>query len=149
MLHASAVALGGRAVLIRGASGSGKSALALELMAGGAGLVADDRTELWVEGGRLRARAPAAIRGLVEARGVGLLRAAAEEAEVALVADLDRVEAGRLPPWREALVLGVPLPLLHKPATGGFAPALLQYLRAGRAHPSDPRGGGAPDPRSP
>ena len=50
IVHASCVARDGRAVLIRGASGSGKSGLALQLMALGAGLVADDRTRLWREG---------------------------------------------------------------------------------------------------
>jgi HPr kinase/phosphorylase len=70
---------------------------------------------------------------------MGLLRAeAVGEVEVVLVADLDRVEAERLPPWREERVLGVALPLLHKPLTGGFAPAILQYLKAGRHEPRPP-----------
>lgn len=159
LLHATTVALEpgrgmgpGGAVVITGAPGSGKSRLALELMAGGARLVADDRTELRAEGGRLLARAPEAIRGLVEARGVGLLRAEAlAEAEVVALADLDREEAERLPPVREEILLGVPLPVLHKPATGGFAPALLQYLKAGRIDPDAPSGsaGGRAGPRIP
>ena len=72
VLHATCVAWEGRAVLIRGASGAGKSSLGLELMAWGCGLVADDRTELWAREGRLMARCPVAIRGLIEARGVRL-----------------------------------------------------------------------------
>ena len=127
-------------MLIRGASGSGKSALGLELLAHGAGLVADDRTELSVEGGRVVARCPPAIRGLIEARGVGLLRAEVlEAAVVALVVDLDRSEPERLPPWREAELLGVPLPCLHKPLKGHFAAAIFQYVKAGRSEPAPPR----------
>ena len=137
VLHATTVAWDGRAVLIRGASGAGKSELGLELLAWGCVLVADDRTELARRGGRLVARCPGPIRGLIEARGVGLLRAEAVlEAEVALVADLDREEGERLPPWRGEAVLGLSVPLLHKPLKGRFAPAILQYLKAGRAVPA-------------
>jgi HPr kinase/phosphorylase len=139
VLHASCVAYDGRGLLILGAAGAGKSSLALTLMAWGCALVADDRVELRPEGGRLVARAPAALAGLVEMRGVGLLRAAAlPEANVVLVADLDRAEAERLPPYRQATILSLALPCLHKPATGCFAPALLQYLKAGRAEPPAP-----------
>ena len=137
VLHATAVAWEGRAVLIRGASGSGKSALGLELLAWGCALVADDRTELRAEGGRLLARCPAPIRGLIEARGVGLLRAAArEEAEVVVVADLDRREGERLPPWREVELLGLRRPVLQFPLNGPFAAAILQYLKGGRDAPA-------------
>ena len=97
-LHASCVALAGRGVLICGKSGSGKSALALQLMAYGAVLVADDRTLVAREGGRLTARAPAPIRGLIEARGMGLISAKASAAAALIAcADLDQVETERLP----------------------------------------------------
>lgn len=142
VLHATSVAWEGRAALIRGAPGSGKSSLGLELLAFGAWLVADDRTELRCEGGRVVARCPRTIRGLIEARGVGLLRAETlREAEVAVLVDLDRAESERLPSWREETILGVRLPLLHKPSSGPFAAALLQYLKGGRAAP-------APEPDS-
>ncbi len=148
VLHASCVAWAGRAVLIRGRSGSGKSTLALALMAQGCDLVADDRTELRAEGGRLLARCPPAGRGLVEARGVGILDVpSAPGAEVVAVADLDAPETERLPPWREEAVAGQPIPVLHKPATGGFAPALLAYLKGHRRAPAPPPdGSGAADP---
>ncbi|CAA9405433.1 MAG: HPr kinase/phosphorylase [uncultured Rubellimicrobium sp.] len=140
VLHATCVAWEGRAVLIRGASGAGKSALGLELMAWGCGLVADDRTELWAREGRLMARCPVAIRGLIEARGVGILRAeAVEEAEVVVVADLGEVEGERLPPWRSVTLLNVTLPLLRKPLNGTFGGPILQFLKAGRAEPAPPR----------
>ena len=140
LLHATCVAWEGRAVLIRGVSGAGKSALGLELMAGGCGLVADDRTELWAGEGRLVARCPPAIRGLIEARGVGILRAeAVEEAEVVVVADLDEAERERLPPWRSVTLLDVTVPLLRKPLNGTFGGPILQFLKAGRAGPAPPR----------
>lgn len=61
-------------ILILGASGSGKSTLVLDLLSRGAGLVADDRVELFVDAGRLRARAPVSIAGLLEVRGVGIVK---------------------------------------------------------------------------
>ena len=70
-LHASAVALDGRGVLITGAAGSGKSSLALTLMAYGAVLISDDQTELSRVGDTIWARAPETISGLIEARGAG------------------------------------------------------------------------------
>jgi HPr kinase/phosphorylase len=72
-IHASCIAIGSKGVLILGESGAGKSDLALRLMDGGAKLVADDRTELWVERGRLCARAPKSIAGLIEVRGLGIV----------------------------------------------------------------------------
>jgi HPr kinase/phosphorylase len=132
-LHASAVALSGRAALITGPSGSGKSALALELMALGAELVADDGVLLSRAGDRVLARAPAQIRGLIEARGVGLLRAdPADDVPVALVIDLGTTESERLPPLRTTDLHGVALPLLHKVASPHFAAAVRLYLAGGR-----------------
>jgi HPr kinase/phosphorylase len=137
VLHATTVAWEGRAVLIQGPSGAGKSALGLELMAWGCALVADDRTELRRRDGALWARCPPAIRGLIEARGVGLLRAeAVGEARVEVVADLGQAEAERLPPWREVTVLGVALPILWRPLNGPLAAPILQYLKSGRASPA-------------
>ncbi len=133
ILHATCVALNDRAVLITGASGSGKSALALQLMAAGGTLVADDRTELVSDGATLTASCPTPLRGLIEARGVGLLRAdPAGPVQVTLAVDLDKTETDRLPPQRSVIYAGVPIPLLHKVESGHFAAAILQYLRAGR-----------------
>jgi HPr kinase/phosphorylase len=132
-LHASAVALGGRAALITGPAGSGKSALALDLIALGARLVADDGVILRRDGDRLLARAPDPIRGLIEARGVGLLRAdVLDDVPVALVVDLGQTETSRLPPHRMTEIEGVLLPLLHKVASPHFAAAVRQYLLGGR-----------------
>lgn len=133
MRHASCVACGKRAVLILGPSGSGKSELALRLMAYGCTLVADDQTELWEQEGQLLARSPSEISGKIEARGVGILNADhADEAVVVLVVDLTRTEKDRLPVDRTTEILGCKLPSSHKSEIGYFPEAILQYLKAGR-----------------
>lgn len=135
-LHASCVALGGNGILILGGSGSGKSALALSLMALGAELVADDRVLLSLEQGGLMARAPAPIGGLIEARGLGILHADhCGQTAVCAVIDMDTPEAERLPPVRTVALLGQTVTLLHRPDTAHLAPALLQYLKCGRQDP--------------
>jgi HPr kinase/phosphorylase len=132
LLHATAVAWAGRGLLILGPSGSGKSALALQLMALGCDLVSDDQTLVTVRDGQMWARAPDAIRGRIEARGVGLLAAAPVVAPIVLAADLGIDEDQRLPPerWRE--IGGVRLPVVHNVRQGHFPAALMQYLKAGR-----------------
>lgn len=135
-IHASCVALGSRAVLISGASGAGKSALALQLMAMGASLVADDRTILTRRGDRLVASAPPAIHGLIEARGVGLLQAeTVAQADVVLQVDLDQTETARLPVMRFCDILGLRRPSIHKVDSSHFPAAVLQYLKGGRRDP--------------
>ncbi len=132
-LHASCVAWEGRAVLISGASGTGKSGLALQLMAYGAQLVSDDRTHLRRRDERLWASAPNAIAGKIEARGVGILKAKPRtEAEVVLAVDLDREEVDRLPHPRETRILEVAVPLCLRVDAAHFAAAILQYMREGR-----------------
>ena len=78
--------------------------------------------------------APEKTRGLIEARGVGILTAETEAAaRVVLAADLDRTETDRLPPERTTDIIGCPVPLLHKVDSLHFAPAILLYLKGGRA----------------
>jgi serine kinase of HPr protein (carbohydrate metabolism regulator) len=114
-VHATCIAIEGVGVLLRGPSGGGKSDLALRLMEGGARLVADDYVDLEVRGGRLVATAPETIAGLIEARGIGLLRVGnLPEAPVALVVDL--VPAGaveRLPEPAHCTDFGLSLPLVR------------------------------------
>ena len=116
LFHATAVAIttavGPRAVLLRGASGSGKSDLALRLIDAGARLVADDQSELRRQGDAVVVRAPAAIAGMIEVRGVGILRIAAiAEAPLALIADLTAPELiERLPPLATERILDLDLP---------------------------------------
>jgi serine kinase of HPr protein (carbohydrate metabolism regulator) len=93
-LHASCVAIDGRAVLIEGRSGSGKSDLALRLIDRGARLVSDDYTMVVRERDRLLAQPPATIAGQIEVRGLGIVEMPhAERVAVALVVSLaDEVE---------------------------------------------------------
>jgi HPr kinase/phosphorylase len=105
-------------------------------MAYGATLVSDDRTEVFIEDGNLRARAPSAISGLVEARGVGILRAeSCGSATLELAVDLDRTETARLPRLHTSMILDRDLPCLHKIEGPYFPAAILQYLKAGRQEP--------------
>ncbi|KRW95850.1 HPr kinase/phosphorylase [Paracoccus sp. MKU1] len=134
ILHASCIAHRGRGLLILGPSGAGKSTLALEMMAFGATLVADDRTILRREGGRIVADAPDSIRGRIEARGVGILHAAPHgPVDVALAVDLARPEPDRLPPDRRLDLMGRSVPLVLGAGRVHLASILLQYLVAGRA----------------
>ena len=97
-LHASCVAINGRGVLILGPSGAGKSALALQLIALGATLVADDRTDVTRHGEQVIASVPDTIGGLIEARYVGILRVEDHgPVPLGLVVDLAHTEHQRLP----------------------------------------------------
>lgn len=112
-LHASTVALDGRAVLITGPSGSGKSDLTLRLIDRGFTLVSDDQTIIRRDNGRLIASAPPNIAGKLEIRGVGIVDMNhVTDIPVALLVELAS-EIQRLPDdSRERPVLGVPLPLI-------------------------------------
>jgi HPr kinase/phosphorylase len=113
ILHASCVAFGDRAALITGPSGSGKSALALRLIALGAELVSDDRVVLSMQGEAVIATAPEAIAGMIEARGVGLMRMQARaRAEIVLVAELGAPDVERLPRPRARRLLNGAAPLI-------------------------------------
>ena len=130
ILHASAVSCAGKAVVFTGQSGSGKSGMALEMMALGGVLVSDDRTVVSLEQGQVYASAPVAIKGLIEARGVGILSAqSVGPVAVSLVVDMSILETTRLPPERETIILAQSLPLLYKVESRYFPAAILQYLR--------------------
>jgi HPr kinase/phosphorylase len=133
ILHASCVAFGDRGVLILGPSGAGKSALALQLMALGAGLVADDRVHVSPRGGGLIASAPPGLPALIEARGIGLLHAPLLDAAwVRLAVDLSRAETERLPPQRRMIFHDVAVELVLGPVTGHFPAAIRHYVLSGR-----------------
>ena len=129
-VHASAVLVGDRAVLIRGPSGAGKSRLAFDLiLAGRSGqlpeaiLVGDDRVHLDTAGGQLWVRPARELAGLIEIWGLGIRRCDfATEAAVGLVVDLDAADAERLPQSQalQTHLNGVLLPRI--PVAKGFAP---------------------------
>jgi serine kinase of HPr protein (carbohydrate metabolism regulator) len=128
-IHASAVKVGERAVLIRGPSGSGKSRLALELiLAGRAGVIAkaeligDDRVYLSAEAGALMVRPAENLAGLLEVRGLGIRRLPyANEAAVSLVVDLDAEDAARLPEARSLEIVLDGVKCRRIPIGKGFA----------------------------
>lgn len=113
LVHGTTVAISGQGVLIRGVPGSGKSDLALRLIDGGACLVADDQTRLERDGDKVTARPPETIAGLIEARGVGIIRLPhLAPVPLALVVDLvgDAGAIERLPEPSSAELLGVAVP---------------------------------------
>lgn len=135
-LHASAVAWCGRGVLLRGRSGSGKSALSARMLAAGAWLVADDLVRLSRRRGALYAASVAAD-GLIELRGSGIFHVATMQGvRLGLCVDLQSGPEGeRLPVRVHASFLDLDLPLLvvdgHDPAA---VARILVALTAARVH---------------
>ena len=143
-VHGSAVLIGETGILIRGASASGKSTLALELMSADperARLVADDRVIVTALHGRLLADVPVAIAGLIEVRGIGLLRwPHIAPVIVRLVVDLEPADAcPRLPGTADAeiAVAGILLPRLLLPVEGASG---AERVRAAIKHLLAPSG---------
>ena len=133
MLHATTVAIGDAGVLILGPAGSGKSALALQLMALGAQLVADDQACLATTDSGIIASAPAALRGLIEARFVGILTAPVRDSvTLALVVDLGQTEVSRLPPRRTIRINGRVIDLVFGVPSAHFPASLMCYVAGGR-----------------
>ena len=123
-VHASTVATDGRAVVIVGPSGSGKSDLALRLLDRGFTLVSDDQTVVKRDGDRLVASAPPNIAGKLEIRGIGIVdMETVSNLPVALLVELTS-EIQRLPDEnRERPVLGIKLPLISIDAMTASAPS--------------------------
>jgi serine kinase of HPr protein (carbohydrate metabolism regulator) len=123
-VHASSVAIDGRAILITGVSGSGKSDLALRLIDRGFTLISDDQTLVRRDGDRLIASAPPTIRGKLEIRGIGIVEVeTASDVPVALLVELTS-DIQRLPDdSRERPILGINLPLVTIDATTASAAA--------------------------
>jgi serine kinase of HPr protein (carbohydrate metabolism regulator) len=117
-----------RGILIEGPSGAGKSDLALRALGQGFRLVADDRTLVFVSQGRLFGRAPAALAGLLEARGVGVLRAPCLAfAQIVLTARCVPApdDEERLADLPRQTILGVEIPALDLWPLASSAPAKL------------------------
>ena len=138
-VHATCIALRAgrnwRGILLRGPSGAGKSDLALRLVEGGSRLVADDQTALVREGRGLVATPPGTLAGLLEVRGVGIVKLGRSQllvrATIALLVDLvppDRIE--RLPDRARETLFGVDLPVVALAPFEASAPAKLRLALA-------------------
>lgn len=127
----------GAGILLLGRSGAGKSDLALRLIARGAKLASDDRTDLSMEHGKLIARAPVAIKGLIEVREVGIIALpSVTKARIALAVSLDRPKS-RLPEpdyYKSPFDLSAPVPLIRLAPFEASAPEKIALAAAAFAH---------------
>jgi HPr kinase/phosphorylase len=137
LVHATAIAIEGAAILLRGPPGAGKSDLALRLIDGGARLVADDQAELRRVEDQILVGAPAVIAGLIEIRGIGILRIdPIEAAPLALLIDLvPSAEVERFPEARYEDILGLSIPLIALAPFEASAAAKVRF--AYRAFPTE------------
>lgn len=128
-VHASTVSIGGRAVLIAGRPGSGKSDLALRLIDRGAVLVSDDYTIVSRSGKRLVATPPETIRGRIEIRGIGLVDMPHETAvPVALVVDIDEPVPRMPEAGRTRLIADIAVPLFALAPHEASAPVKVEQM---------------------
>jgi HPr kinase/phosphorylase len=137
-VHASAVRIGNRAVLIRGPSGAGKSRLAFDLiMAGRAGqiapavLIGDDRVRLEIDSAHLMVRRVDELAGLIEIRGLGIRRCdSVDRGIVGLVVDLSAEDAQRLPSpeQRKTQIYGTNIPRIAVGAGFSALPLIVAFL---------------------
>jgi len=136
-LHATAVAIDGRAVVLEGASGTGKSDLALRLIDRGATLISDDRTLLIRQGDALIVRSPGAMRGSIEVRGLGIVTVPqVDDVPLALMVRLGG-EPQRLPERRQRRIAGVAVRELAFDAFEASAPLKIEWaLRQPDATPA-------------
>jgi serine kinase of HPr protein (carbohydrate metabolism regulator) len=141
-LHGTCILVAGAGVLLRGASGSGKSDLAFRLIeAGEATLISDDQTELTVCNARLLASPPARLAGLIEVRGLGILTRDHDAAcPVDLVVELvERADVPRMPEPQTIDIENVSLPCYRLCAFDASAPAKVTALARQHRRPGGER----------
>lgn len=133
LVHGTAIAVGGRGFLILGASGSGKSGLALQMMALGAELVSDDQVLLGRVADSIEMTAPETLSSMIEARFVGLLKVSpVSKISLHHVIDLDAEPQARLPQLQVCDVLGVRIDLINGRNVPNLASILMILGRAER-----------------
>ena len=135
IIHGSSVELDGKAILIKGKSGSGKSSLALKLIMLGARLIADDQTTVFVEKKQVLLRAPPLLPPGLEIRGVGFVHAPiCKQAELKLVVDLSKYEKKRFPnpDERSTNILGYSFPFYFFQGIKDPANAIYAVVKFGK-----------------
>ena len=115
--------------MILGASGSGKSKLALALISCGAILIADDQVILNNNKNEIVLSAPKAIRGKIEARNIGILEVSSTKAQLCLVVSLDKTEHNRLPKTKYTEYFGKKIQILHCKDLNGLEHSLIHFLK--------------------
>jgi len=131
-IHATCVALDGQSVLLIGDSGSGKSSLALRLIALGAMLVSDDSVDVTLDSETLTTSAPKTIEGKIEARGFGILEMPhCATASLKFVVDMNKSEVRRLPDDKSMNILGQNVPLIFGANNPALADAVFCVLKFG------------------
>jgi HPr kinase/phosphorylase len=143
-IHASVVLVGARAILIRGPTGSGKSRLVLNLIQSAshgplifARLVADDRVHVQAAHDRLIARPPAALAGLLEVRGLGIVQLPYEPiAVVSWVVDLDAATPMRMPEGAAARTVMAGVTLRRLAVAPGCDPVPMVLAALASRYPS-------------
>ena len=128
-LHASAVSLDGKGILIIGVSGSGKSKLALALINSGAILVSDDQVILSNHENEIILSAPKAIIGKIEARNIGILQLPSTDAKLSLVVNLSNKEPKRLPEPHYTCYFDKKIRLLNCQNLIGLEHSLIHFLK--------------------
>ena len=99
--YATSVAIDGYGLMIEGASGAGKSSLAIEMIALGARLIADDQTVISkpvIENSTPLLSAPKSLRGLIEIRQIGLVKYSSKESAPLIgIIKLHDITSSRMP----------------------------------------------------
>ena len=132
--HATAISVDGRGAVLTGPSGSGKSSLAIRLIALGATLIADDQCEFWAQDGGGHVGRPSSLPEKIEARGIGLITVpTSQAAKVELVVDMSLTETARLPMEQKVSLLGHQVKMIRKAEADHFPSTILLYLRHGIA----------------
>ena len=133
-IHATSVEFNGKAVLIKGHAGSGKSSLALKLITLGASLIADDRTIMFLENQRVFLCAPSTLPKGLEVRGIGIVKVpVCLRAELALVVDLSKCESERFPDPKEKKIeiMGYSFPFYFFQGTSEPAGSIYALIKFG------------------
>lgn len=134
VMHATAIAVNDQAVLLRGPSGCGKSSLAVQLIALGGLLIADDRCVVSLNEGELWVSSPPSLPPLIEARGVGLLKVPmSPQCRLALVVNMDILVTARLPEPQLTKICEHQVKMMDKSDAAHFPSAVLLYLKHGIA----------------